>query len=368
VPPNKEEKEVVVPALFQPITLRGITFKNRVVVSPMCMYSAKDGFVGDFHLAHLGSLAMGGAGLVFMEATGVSLDGRISPYCPTLHDDAQIPSIKRIADFVHANGSVMGIQLGHAGRKASTPAPFAGRAPSLINTPDSWIPLGPSPIPYADNWATPHEMTKEDIGKLIKDFVSATIRADKAGVNVIELHGAHGYLITNFLSPISNKRTDEYGGSFENRIRLLVEIVQAVRTVWNKPLFVRVSATEHVEGGWESKDTIELAKKLVELGVDVLDCSTGGNNPGARNNPFACYQVPYAEEAKKETGIKTMAVGMITTGKQAEEIVSQGKADFVAVGRQHLRDHAFTLTAARELNFDPTYIPQYAWSVGKFKM
>jgi 2,4-dienoyl-CoA reductase-like NADH-dependent reductase (Old Yellow Enzyme family) len=325
------------------------------------MYSSKDGLFSDFHMVHYGSFAIGGAGLVFLEATGVELEGRLSPYCASIHDDSQIPSIKRIADFAHATGSVLGIQLAHSGRKGSVPAMFSGRYPTLVNTEDSWEPIGPSPIAYDDGWAIPHEMTKEDIDKTIQSYVQATIRAEKASIQVVEIHAAHGYLLTNFLSPITNKRTDEYGGSFENRIRLLLEIVQAVRVVWNKPLFVRVSATEYMEGGWNVKDTMDLAKKLEELGVDVLDLSSGGNNPKAEVDPFTGYQVPYAEEAKKTSGIKTMAVGLITTGKQAEEIVAQGKADFVAIGRQFLRDPNFPINAARELGFDSTRIIQYGY-------
>ena len=360
------------PKLFEPITIRDVTFKNRVVVSPMCTYSAKDGNITDFHLVHLGGFALGGASLVFMEATGVCLAGRISPYCPTLHADSQIAALKRVADFVHANHALFGVQLAHSGRKGSTPPPFGGRAPTQVGTPDSWQPVGPSPIAFGEGWAVPHELTKEEISELVSQFVSSAKRASAAGVDVIEIHGAHGYLVNNFLSPISNHRADEYGGSFENRTRFLKEIVEAVRPVWHGPLFVRLSCNEWVDGGWNMDDTVKLAHLLKELGVDVVDCSSGGNAAHAKMGPIiatgAGYQVPFARQVKHDTGIMSMAVGLITEGKQAEDIIASGDADFVAVGRQHLREPAFTLHAAKDLQQDPTYPPQYAWSIGKFKM
>jgi 2,4-dienoyl-CoA reductase-like NADH-dependent reductase (Old Yellow Enzyme family) len=359
------QEGVTIPKLFEPLTIRNVTIKNRIVLSPLCMYSADRGYIGDFHLAHLSQFALGGAGLIFMEATGVTLEGRISAFCPSLHEDGQIAPIKRIVDVVHATGAKFGMQLGHAGRKASSPPPFAGRGPTIVGTPDSWTPVGPSPIAYAPDWAVPHELTQDEIAAIVQAFVDSVLRARQAGVDVIEIHGAHGYLISNFLSPLSNQRTDEYGGSFENRIRVLTEIVKAVRAVWTGPLFVRVSATEHVEGGWNIEDTVNLAKVLKTLEVDVLDCSSGGNIATAVIHGAPGYQVPYAAAVRKETGLMTMAVGIITEGVQAEEILQSGSADLVAIGRQFLRESSFPLRAARELNVDPTYIPQYSWAINK---
>lgn len=373
------------PKLFEPLTIRNVTFKNRVVVPPMCMYSAEEGYVGDFHLAHLGSFAMGVAGLVIMEATSVTLDGRISPYCPTLHEDAQVAPIQRIAKFIHAQGAKFGIQLAHAGRKASSPPPFHGRSSNLTPSPLSWTPVAPSPIAFGPDWAIPKELSKSDILDLIQSFIDSTLRAERAGIDVIEIHAAHGYLMSNFLSPLSNHREDEYGGSFENRIRFLVQVVNAIRPIWSKPLFVRISADEYAEGGWNSNDTVELAKILKDLGVDVLDCSSGGNIHGALSGVSITshpgYQVPYADEVKKKTGLMTMAVGLITEPALAEDILQKGAADLIAIGRQHLRNPSFTLTAANALSSTaapspststapllPTYIPQYAWSIGKFKI
>lgn len=365
--PGLSDKDTNPPKLFQPLKLRELTLKNRIVVSPMCMYSAKDGNVGDFHLVHLGSFALGGAGLVFMEATGVTLQGRISPFCPSIHHDDQIPAIKRIADFVHANGAAFGIQLAHSGRKGSCPAPFQGRGSYIDVASGGWEVIGPSPIPYNSDHATPREMTLDDIKQLIQDFVDATIRSDKAGIDVIEIHAAHGYLVNQFLSPTSNHRTDEYGGSIENRCRLLFEIVTAVRKVWpaGKPIFVRASCEEWVDDGWNMQDTVWLAKKLKELDVDILDCSSGGNNPAQKIlGLFQGYQVPYAAEAKKESGIGTLALGLITEPKEAESILQEGSADLIGIGRQHLRNPFWALQAAQELSSQPAqWIPQYAWAV-----
>lgn len=272
------------------------------------------------------------------------------------------------------------------GRKASSPPPFHGRSSNLTPSPLSWTPVAPSPIPFGPDWAVPKELSKSDILALIQSFVDSTLRAERAGLDVIEIHAAHGYLMSNFLSPLSNHREDEYGGSFENRIRFLVQVVNAIRPIWSKPLFVRISADEYAEGGWNSNDTVELAKVLKELGVDVLDCSSGGNIHGALSGVSVTsqpgYQVPYAEEVKNKTGLMTMAVGLITEPTHAEDILQKGAADLVAIGRQHLRNPSFTLTAANVLSSSqtsststasstpllPTYIPQYAWSIGKFKI
>lgn len=353
------------PKLFEPLTIRGVTFKNRVVVSPMCTYSAgTDGTATDWHFAHLAKFALGGAALAFTEVAAVSQDGRISPYDLSLHDEAQVAPLKRIADFYHANGAAFGMQIGHAGRKGSTPPPFSGRMATLTGVPEAWQPIAPSPIPYAEGWAIPVEMSKERIVQLVADHVKTVQLADQAGVDVIELHAAHGYLFNQFLSPLSNHRTDEYGGSFENRIRALLEVVKAVRQVWTKPLFLRLSAVEHVEGGWDMNDTNALAKILVTEGVDVLDVSTGGNAFHAKYHPLGLYQVAYAEEARRVTGIKTMAVGKITTAQEAEEVLTKEHADFVAIGRQHLRDPNFTIHAAEQLHYHANHIPQYAWAIG----
>lgn len=342
----------------------------------------------DFHLAHLGSFAMGGAGLVFMESTGVTLDGRISPYCPTLHEDSQIASIARIAKFIQNQGAKFGMQLNHAGRKASTPPPFQGRFATLIGTPDSWQPVGPSAVPYAADWAVPHELTKTEIAEIVKAFVDSTHRAIAAGVDVLEIHGAHGYLVHQFISPISNKRTDEYGGSLENRARFLLEIVKAIRPIWSKPLFVRLSATDWVEGGVTGEETVEISKMLKQLDVDLVDVTTGGN-VYAKIEVKPGYQVPFAEQVKKNAHIPTMAVGMITDAHQAEAILTEGKADLIALAREHLRHPNFAILAAAELTAAqnaaasasastsgetapapllPTYIPPYAWCIGKFKI
>lgn len=357
--------ESATPKLFEPLTIRGVTLKNRVVVPPMCMYSARDGYTTDYHLIHYGKLAMGGAGLIIVEATGVRLDGRISSFCLSLHEDGQIESLKRIVDYCHAVGSHIGIQLAHAGRKASTPPAFV-RGPTITEGPDAWPIIGPSSVPFASDWAVPKEMTIEEIHQLQNDWIAATIRAEKAGFDVLEIHSAHGYLFHSFLSPHSNKRTDQYGGSFENRARFLVETVEKIRAIWSKPLFVRVSATDFLEeGGWTVDDTVQLAKLLKTLGVDAMDISSGGNAGGVFMDVKPGYQVPFAERVKKEAGIITKAVGLITNAKQAEQILQDGQADLIGIARQHLRDSNFTINAAREFGLHPNFIPQYQWCIGK---
>lgn len=354
-----------IPKLFEPITIRNTVFKNRIIVPPMCQYSARVGYPTEYHHIHYGKLSMGGAGLIIVEATGVTLQGRISPFCLSFHEDGQIEHYKRIVDFAHSQGTLIGIQIGHAGRKASTPAPFSGRAPTILEGPDAWEVVGPSAIPYAAEWGIPHELTIQEIHQIQDEFVAATIRAEKAGFDMIEIHGAHGYLIHNFLSPVSNHRTDEYGGSFENRARFVLETVEKVRAAWSKPLFVRISATDFLEqGGWTVDDAVELSRKFKALGVDVVHVSAGGNI-SVRIDVKPGYQVPYSERVRNEAEIPTVAVGLITEPKQAEQILQEGKADFIGVARQHLRDYAFTFTAAKEFNLHPHFIPQYAWCIGK---
>ncbi|MDB5222132.1 MAG: NADH:flavin oxidoreductase/NADH oxidase [Chitinophagaceae bacterium] len=348
------------PLLFVPIKIRGIELKNRIVVSPMCQYSSVDGFAHDWHLVHLGSRAAGGAALVFTEATAVSPAGRITPSDLGIWKDEHIDFLKRITTFIEAHGAVPAIQLAHAGRKASHHVPWKGSAP-LSADEGAWETLAPSAIPYKESDPLPKEMSKEDIVKVINDFSDAAKRSVKAGFKIIEIHAAHGYLINEFMSPLSNTRTDEYGGSFDNRIRLLLEIVEATRKVWTGeyPLFVRISATDWVEGGWTDNDSVNLAAILKDKGVDVIDCSTGGNISSQKITASPLYQVPFAEKIKKETGIMTGAVGMITTAQQAEEILSKKQADLILLARQFLRDPYFPLHAARELNVDVPWPEQY---------
>jgi 2,4-dienoyl-CoA reductase-like NADH-dependent reductase (Old Yellow Enzyme family) len=345
--------------LFSPLTIRNVTLKNRIVVSPMCQYSSMDGFANDWHLVHLGSRAVGGAALVFTEATAVSPEGRISPEDLGLWKDDHVEFLKRVVGFIEAQGSVAGIQLAHAGRKASHESPWNGN--TAISGERGWTTMSPSAIPYKENEPVPAELNKEGINKIIEDFRKATERALGAGFKVIEIHAAHGYLLHEFLSPLSNKRTDEYGGSFENRCRLLYETVEAVRKEWplSLPLFVRISATDWMAGGWTPEDSVRLAASLKEKEVDLIDCSSGGNSPGAHIPVAPLYQLPFAETIKKETGILTGAVGLITTSAQAEEIISRGQADLVFLARQFLRDPYFPLHAAKEQGTNLVWPVQY---------
>ncbi|ORX90856.1 NADPH-dependent enal/enone/nitroreductase, Oye family [Basidiobolus meristosporus CBS 931.73] len=357
-----------IPGLFKPLTIRNVTLKNRIAVAPMCTYSASDGFMNDFHLVHLGQYATYGVGLIIVEATAVLPNGRITPNCAGLWKDEHMVQMKRIVDYIHGAGSTAGIQIGHAGRKASTPPPFvvnkSDRA-TLTEAEGGWDDLwAPSPIGWDDGWAVPHEMALKDIAFVKQAFVDAAIRADKIGYDVLEIHGAHGYLISEFLSPLSNQRTDQYGGSFENRIRLAVEIIEAVRQVWpaEKPLFFRISSYEWVEGGWSAEDTVEFAKKIHPLGVDLLDCSTGGNSSAQKIAAKPGFQVPYAEKVKHEVpGILTGAVGLITKAAQANSIVESDRADLVLLGREFLRNPTWTLQAAQELGVDVNWPAQYGY-------
>lgn len=347
-------------SLFQSLTIRSINLKNRLVVSPMCQYSSVDGFANDWHLVHLGSRAVGGAALVFTEATAVSPEGRITHHDLGIYKEEHLENLQRITQFIKQQNSVAGIQLAHAGRKASHHRPWDGGA-ALNQNENPWITEAPSAIPYKEGEPTPHELTKEEIKNIVEDFKQSAIRAKQAGFEVIELHGAHGYLLHEFLSPISNQRTDEYGGSFENRIRFVLEITEAVRTVWDEslPLFVRISATDWVEGGWNIEESIELSRILKSKAVDLIDCSSGGNSPGQKIPVGPLYQTPFAERIKKEAGIMTGAVGLITTSQQAEDIISKGQADLVIMARQFLRDPYFPLHTAKESGVDVAWPVQY---------
>jgi 2,4-dienoyl-CoA reductase-like NADH-dependent reductase (Old Yellow Enzyme family) len=354
-------KKGIMSHLFSPIKIKGVEFKNRIVVSPMCEYSSEDGFATDWHLVHLGSRAVGGAGLIITEANAVSPEGRITYGDLGIYKDEHIEKLKQITDFIHAHGAVAGTQLAHAGRKASHTKPWDGGTQIPADQPNGWTSLAPSALAFTPNEQAPQALDKAGIEKVKADFKAAAVRADKAGFKVIELHGAHGYLLHEFLSPLSNDRTDEYGGSFENRIRLLVEVVQAVQEVWpaENPLFVRISATEWTEGGWTADDSVALAKVLINKGVDLIDCSTGGNVATAKIPIGPGYQVQFAEKVKKEAGILTGAVGMITEPKQANDIIESGQADLVIMAREFLRDPYFPLRAAHELNHEVKWPVQY---------
>ncbi len=345
--------------LFSPLTIRGVQLKNRIVVSPMCQYSATDGFANDWHLVHLGSRAVGGAGLVIMEATAVVPEGRISPYDLGLWQDGQVEPLKRIVRFLEQQGCVPAIQLAHAGRKASITQPWAGDR-LLQPTEGGWQTVAPSPIAFSENSSLPIELTITQIKEIVAAFQASAMRAKEAGFKIIELHGAHGYLINEFLSPLSNQRTDIYGGSFENRIRFLLEIIEAVRQVWaeNLPLFLRISATEWVDNGWQVEDSVQLAGIVKDMGVDLIDCSTGGNIPNVKIPAKPGYQVPFAEEVRK-TGILTGAVGIIVSLQQAEDILQQGKADLVFMARELLRNPYFPMQAAIQLNEPIAWPLQY---------
>ncbi len=346
--------------LFEPLTIKDISFKNRLTISPMCQYSATDGFANNWHDVHLGSRAVGGAGLIIQEATGVSPEGRITPGDLGLYNDEQKVPLKKIVDFIHQHGAVAGIQLAHAGRKASCDLPWKG-GQQLGITEGGWTTFGPSALPFAATDRPPEALDIEGIQKVIADFKKATERALEIGYKVVEIHAAHGYLLNSFLSPLTNHRTDAYGGSFEKRSRLLLEIVGAVQSVWpaNYPLFVRISATDWAEGGWIIEDSIQLSLLLKNKGVDLVDCSSGGSVPHVKIPVAPGYQVLFAERIKKETGILTGAVGLITNGTQAEAIIQNNQADLVLIARASLRDPYFPLHAAKELGVDVHWPDQY---------
>ena len=336
--------------LFAPLTIRGVTFRNRIGVSPMCQYACEDGFATDWHLVHLGSRAVGGAGMVMVEATGVEHRGMISPFDMGIYKDDHIAPLARIAAFVKEQGAVPAIQLAHAGRKASTHRPWEGGAVVPQNQ-GGWQTVAPSPVPFRPADPAPAELSQEQIRQIIDAFVAAARRARSAGFQLIEIHSAHGYLLHQFLSPLSNFRTDAYGGSFDNRTCLLLEVASAVRAVWPEtlPLFVRLSCTDWVEGGWTIEDSVALARRLQSAGVDLIDCSSGGADLRAQIPLAPGYQVPFARRIRRETGIRTAAVGLITSPQQANEVIQSGHADLVLLAREFLRDPYFPLHAARAL-------------------
>jgi 2,4-dienoyl-CoA reductase-like NADH-dependent reductase (Old Yellow Enzyme family) len=346
--------------LFEPLTLRGTTFRNRVWVAPMCQYSSTDGLPSDWHLVHLGGLASGGAGLVIAEATAVTADGRISPQDAGIWTDEQAQAYERITRFIRDQGSVPGIQLAHAGRKASTKRPWDGTG-SVAASEGGWESVAPSALAFG-SYAQPRALTVEDIEAVVRAFVAAAVRADRAGFEVAEIHAAHGYLVHQFLSPLSNQRDDLYGGDFEGRTRLLVEITEAVRSVWpaDKPLFVRLSATDWVDGGWTPEETVQLSKQLGVLGVDLIDVSTGGLDPRQQVPLGPGYQVPLARAVREGSGVPVAAAGLITEPRQAEQVLADGSADAVLLARVLLRDPHWPLNAARELGDDVAGPPQYA--------
>ncbi len=346
--------------LFQPLTQRGIQFRNRIAVSPMCQYSSEDGFAGDWHLVHLGSRAVGGAALVMMEATAVEARGRISPFDQGIWKDEHVAFLRRIAAFLKTFGAVAGIQLAHAGRKASVRRPWEGGA-AIPVADGGWQTVAPSAIPFRPGDSTPVELSKGEIHTVMDAFVAAARRALQAGFQLVELHGAHGYLMHQFLSPLSNRRTDGYGGSFANRVRFALETVEAVRAAWPQdlPLWLRLSATDWVDGGWSIDDSVALARLVKPMGVDLIDCSSGGSSLEQKIPMGPGYQVPFAERIRAEVGISTGAVGLISTPEQAERIVSSGQADMVLLAREFLRDPYFPLHAARALGAELDPPAQY---------
>jgi 2,4-dienoyl-CoA reductase-like NADH-dependent reductase (Old Yellow Enzyme family) len=346
--------------LFRPLQLRGIEFRNRIFVSPMCQYSSDDGLPADWHLVHLGSRAAGGASLVLTEATAVSAEGRISPHDAGLWSPAHATAWQRISRFVKSQGAVPGVQLAHAGRKASTEVPWRGGGP-ISPAAGGWPPIGPSPIPFDQGYPAPTEMTVGAIDRVVAQFADAARLSLEAGFEVIELHAAHGYLLHEFLSPLANQRTDDYGGSLANRLRLPVRIARTVRAIWPEhlPLFVRISATDWVEGGWDLAQSIALAKELKGAGVDLVDCSSGGQVPHAKIPTGPGYQVPFAEAIRRDAGIATGAVGMITEPAQAEQIIASGQADAVLLAREFLREPYWPQRAAQALVAKAAWPSQY---------
>jgi 2,4-dienoyl-CoA reductase-like NADH-dependent reductase (Old Yellow Enzyme family) len=347
--------------LFEPLVIRDITFANRVFVSPMCEYSSTDGYANDWHFVHLGSRAVGGAGLVLTEATAVLPEGRISPQDLGIWNDDHIEPLARIARFIHEQGSVAGMQLAHAGRKASTYRPWAGSG-TVPESNGGWSDVvAPSALPFAAHYPMPRALSIDGIQNIVSAFAAAARRACEAGFRVIEIHAAHGYLIHEFLSPYSNRRTDNYGGSFENRTRILRETVAAVRDAWPEraPLFVRISATDWIDGGWDIQQSVALARQLTELGADLIDCSSGGNLAQAKIPVGPGYQTQFAEQVRREANILTGAVGMITSPAQAEHILVTGQADAVIIAREFLRDPYWPLRAARELEQPISWPVQY---------
>jgi len=347
--------------LFSPLRIRDIVFRNRIAVSPMCQYSSEDGLANDWHFVHLGSRAVGGAALVMAEASAVEARGRISPADLGIWKDEHIPPLARIAAFVRAQGAVAGIQLAYAGRKASTHVPWEKGGAFLPESEGGWRTFAPSPVPFRDTDPPPLELNKAEIRGIAESFAAAARRALTAQFEVIEIHAAHGYLINEFLSPLANRRRDEYGGSFENRIRFVLEVTAAIRGAWpdSLPLFIRISASDWMEHGWTIDDSVKLAGILKSLGVDLVDCSSGGSSPHAKIELGPGYQVPFAERIRRETGVLTGAVGMITEPQQADRIIREGRADLILLARQFLRDPYFPLHAAKALGIEVSPPVQY---------
>ncbi|MEP6754099.1 MAG: NADH:flavin oxidoreductase/NADH oxidase [Chthonomonadales bacterium] len=346
--------------LFSPLTIRDVTLKNRIAVSPMCMYSSEDGFANDWHLVHLGSRAVGGAGLVVFEASGVEARGRITAGDLGIYKDEHIEDLSHINSFIHKHGSATAMQIAHAGRKASCDLPINGGGP-LFPDQGGWQTISASPIPFDEGYTLPHELTIEEIGEVVKAFGQAARRSLEAGFDIVEIHGAHGYLLHEFYSPLSNKRTDTYGGSFENRTRIVRKVAVEVRKHWPErlPLFIRISATDWTEGGWDIAQSIELAKSLKPLGVDLVDASSGANVPVADIPYGPGYQTAFAEAIRKESQILSGAVGAITSPAQADHIIRTGQADIVLLARELLRDPYWPRRAAKELNQTITPPIQY---------
>jgi len=347
-------------ALFTPLRLRETTLRNRIAVSPMCQYSAREGLPNEWHLVHLGSRAVGGAGLVIAEASAVTPEGRISPDDTGLWSDAHAEAWAPIARFVAEQGAVPAIQLAHAGRKAATEAPWRGGRP-VAEGGRAWTPVGPSPLAFAQGYPVPRELTTDDIRAVVGAFRDAARRAEQAGFEVVEIHMAHGYLLHQFLSPLTNRRTDEYGGRLENRMRLPLDVAHAVREAFpvERPVLARISATDWVEGGWDLEQSVVLARELHEAGVDLVDCSSGGTVPDAKVPLAPGYQVPFAAAIRERAGVATGAVGMITEAAQAEAIVAAGQADIVLLAREMLRDPYWPLHAARALGAEVRWPDQY---------
>ncbi len=346
--------------LFDPLTIRGVTFANRIAVSPMCQYSSDDGFATDWHLVHLGSRAAGGAGLVIAEATAVEARGRISPHDLGIWKDEHVEGLARITRYITERGAVPGIQLAHAGRKASTAVPWEGEGWVKPET-GGWEPVAPSAVPFSPKYATPHALTEAEVADVVAAFGAAARRARVAGFRVIELHFAHGYLVHEFLSPLANQRTDSYGGSFENRVRLARAVARAVRKEWTEelPLFARFSCTDWLPGGWDVPQSVELARLLKTDGVDLVDCSSGGVVGGVTVPIGPGYQTVFAETLRREASIATGAVGLITSAQQADHVLRTGQSDLVVMGRQLLRDPYWPLRAAAELKAEIAWPKQY---------
>ncbi len=351
-------------ALFQPLRVRSLLLKNRIVISPMMQHAAPGGFANNWHLVHLGKFALGGAGLIFTESTAVSPVGRIGKDDAGLWQDEHIAPWRQVVEFVHQNGAAIGVQLGHAGRKAGSKPLWEGgealTSEQMVAADPRWVRIGPSAVAAGDGWSVPHAMSHGDIAQVVDEFVSATRRADQAGFDVVELHFGHGYLVTSFLSPISNQRTDAYGGNREGRMRIALEIASAVRAAWpsEKPLWCRLSVVDGAVGGWGEDDTVELVRQLQVVGVDVIDCSSGGLTEQTKALPVPRglgFQVPFAKKVKTQTGVTTQAVGMIVDAHQAEDILDSGSADLIAIGREALFDPYWPLHAQWALEKDPHF-------------